>query len=110
MPRLFNCPECGGHAFGTSLADPDALTAALDGKSLIPRVRSKADAESIKAAFEAHARGYCHGWKGKHTRCLFTWKRSDDAKYFTGTEDTTTTLLASRPANDNLSARFVPVR
>lgn len=56
--REFTCPECGSHMFGTS--DPGG--AGCFGLSL--------------GAF-----GYCHGESG----CRFTWRRSEDDRYFSGT-------------------------
>lgn len=56
----FTCPSCGSSEFGTTL-DMSAL-----------------DDESRQT-------GHCHGMVGTHPRvsvCGFSWKRSDDEKYF----------------------------
>jgi len=61
----FTCPLCGSHMFGT---------AAPGSGGVFPT------AEAAQGAFLATAVVRCHGDEVRN--CEFTWRRTDDHKYF----------------------------
>ena len=58
---IFVCPKCGSHSWGTS---------------------------NMNKEFDEWI-GHCHGYnEEKNQKCNFTWKRTQDSKYFSKEEKT----------------------
>jgi hypothetical protein len=75
--KIFTCPECGSHCWGTSSPGlSDMNLAELSQQELVE-------------LFDKISVGNCHGHipsgDGSSTSCRFTWPRSEDGKYFVGT-------------------------